>query len=96
MDIDLSTLSEYATITSALCLAGGLIVLKYHENLWWLVQSRRSPLRHLSGPPNENLLVGHLLKVSKGETTKLQEQWFEQYGKTFQFKGFLGVRSCLT
>ncbi|KAF8597176.1 cytochrome P450 [Ceratobasidium sp. AG-I] len=90
MNVDLSTLSEYATVTNALCLAGGLIVLKYHENLWWLVQNRRSPLRHLSGPPNGNFFVGHLLNASRGETTKLQEQWSEQYGKTFQFRGFLG------
>ncbi|KAF8597174.1 cytochrome P450 [Ceratobasidium sp. AG-I] len=90
MNLDLSTLAEYATLTNALCLAGGLIVLKYHENLWWLVQSRRSPLRHLPGPPNGNLFVGHLLKVNKEETANIHERWFDNYGKMLQFRGFLG------
>lgn len=93
MNIDLKTLTEHATVTNALCLAGSLVFLKYYENIWWLIQTRRSPLRRLAGPSGGSAIVGHILQLNKEETTDIHERWFENYGKVLHFKGFLGVRS---
>ncbi|KAF8597173.1 cytochrome P450 [Ceratobasidium sp. AG-I] len=90
MPIDLNTFTEHATVTNALCLAGGLIVLKYYDYLWWPIQSWQTPLRHLRGPPNDSVFLGHLLKISQEDLKNAHVEWFVKYGKTFRFRGVLG------
>lgn len=92
MPIDLDTFTKHATVPNALCLAGGIFVLKYYDYLWWPIQSWQSPLRHLNGPPNDSFFLGHLLKLNKEVVKSTHEEWVSKYGKTIRFRGILGVR----
>ena len=95
MPLDFKVFTELATVPNALYLAGSLIVLKYHDYLWWPIQSWRSPLRNLCGPPNDSVFLGHLLKINQEDIKNMHMEWFAKYGKTFRFRGVLGVRHLL-
>lgn len=54
----------------------------------FLVKPYTSSIRHLRGPRSPGWLLGHIKQVNA-----LSEAWVEQYGETFKYKGFCGVRS---
>ncbi|KAG8728464.1 hypothetical protein FRC12_021729, partial [Ceratobasidium sp. 428] len=81
-------IAQYATFKNILCLSCGLVVIKLRDNLVWLVNSWRSPLRHLPGPNSDNLLLGNLLTIANRQNTYLWEDWFGTYGKTMRYWGF--------
>ncbi|KAG9074358.1 hypothetical protein FS749_014094 [Ceratobasidium sp. UAMH 11750] len=91
-----SSLTDFVTLKNALCLACSLIVIKHSDDLLWLVNSWRSPLRHLPGPRSDSLFFGNLLTLLRGTNTYLWEDWFGKYGKTMRYWGFFGSYQLLT
>ncbi|KAG9119978.1 hypothetical protein FRC07_004717 [Ceratobasidium sp. 392] len=69
-----------------------MAVIKYKDDLLWLVNSWRSPLRELAGPNNDSFILGNLLTLFKAQNTNIWEDWTKKYGKTFQYWGFFGRR----
>ncbi|KAF8798856.1 cytochrome P450 [Phlegmacium glaucopus] len=57
---------------------------------------RRSPLRHLPGPPSSSFFMGNLQQIHDQENTNLIAQWVSQYGPTFVYRGFLRGRRLIT
>ncbi|KAG9120094.1 hypothetical protein FRC07_004565 [Ceratobasidium sp. 392] len=94
--LNLGSLAERLTVGNILCLIGTTTVLKYREDLLWFFNNLRSPLRLLSGPENDNLILGNLLVFMKALNSNLVEEWVEKYGKTLQFKGFFGAYHLVT
>ncbi|KAG9120093.1 hypothetical protein FRC07_004564, partial [Ceratobasidium sp. 392] len=91
-----SCLVDYVTLKNALCLACSLIIIKHSDDLLWVVNSWRSPLRHLPGPKSDSLVLGNLLTLLRGTNTYLWEEWFEKYGKSMRYWGFFGSKQLLT
>ncbi|KAG8794508.1 hypothetical protein FRC12_023915 [Ceratobasidium sp. 428] len=89
--IGFEALTEHVTTRNVLCLACGLVIIKYRDNLLWLINSWRSPLRQLTGPDdNDSFILGHLLTLFKAQNTSIWEDWTQKYGKTFRYRGFFG------
>ncbi|KAF5337476.1 hypothetical protein D9758_013586 [Tetrapyrgos nigripes] len=57
-----------------------------------IYRQARSPLRHLNGPPSKSWFMGNLVEMHDQENSFLIEEWQEQYGSTFTYRGF--VRGC--
>ncbi|QRV94590.1 cytochrome P450 family protein [Ceratobasidium sp. AG-Ba] len=87
---------DYLTATNILYLATGLVLIKQSDNLLWMFNSWRSPLRHLPGPKSDHLFLGNLLTLLRGQNTNLWEEWTEKYGKTMRYYGFFGSYQLLT
>ncbi|KAG8722654.1 hypothetical protein FRC09_005904 [Ceratobasidium sp. 395] len=92
----LSGLMDYITFKNVLCLTCGLVLAKRSDDISWVVNSWRSPLRHLPGPKSDSLFLGNLLTLLRGTNTYLWEEWFEKYGKTMRYWGFFGSKQLLT
>ncbi|KAG9084063.1 hypothetical protein FRC06_004251, partial [Ceratobasidium sp. 370] len=88
--VHLDSLVEHLTIRNVFCLACAVAVVRYRNNLLWVVNSWRSPLRHLSGPNNENLVLGNMMSLVKAQNSTVWEEWVEKYGKTLRYRGFFG------
>ncbi|KAG8740820.1 hypothetical protein FRC10_003848 [Ceratobasidium sp. 414] len=91
-----SGLMDFITPKNVLCLAFSLVVIKHSDDLLWLLNSWRSPLRHLPGPKSDSPFFGNLLTLLRGTNTYLWEDWFEKYGKTIRYWGFFGSYQLLT
>ncbi|KAG9081114.1 hypothetical protein FS749_007831 [Ceratobasidium sp. UAMH 11750] len=94
--VHLSSLVEHLTVRNVLCLACTVAIVKYRDNLLWVVNSWRSPLRHLAGPKNENLILGNLMSLVKAQNSTVWEEWVEKYGKTLRYRGFFGSYQLAT
>ncbi|KAJ7138836.1 cytochrome P450 [Mycena filopes] len=65
-----------------------LFYLLYHAGQV-LYHNLASPLRHLDGPGSPSLLVGNFKEMS--EDASLTEQWRNQFGSIFRFKGLFSI-----
>ncbi|KAF9485887.1 cytochrome P450 [Pholiota conissans] len=61
-----------------------------------LYRQRRSPLRHLPGPPAPSLLLGNLEEMHDQENNALLARWGARYGPAYVYRGFLGGCRLLT
>lgn len=68
---------------------GGALVLLLRKAVNFVIRPYLSPLRSLPGPPSPSWLWGemkHMMAVSD-----VQEEWFQQYGKTIVSHGLFNV-----
>ncbi|KAG8723380.1 hypothetical protein FRC09_003580 [Ceratobasidium sp. 395] len=86
----LHSLFKHFTISNVFLAACTIVVVKYRAHLLWVIKSRKSPLRHLPGPKNENFFLGNLLSLIKDQNTTIWEDWVDRYGKILRLRGFFG------
>lgn len=94
--VTLDDVLKYATRENLIYLFGGLFILKLGEWTYWPIRKLFSPLRHLPGPKNENLLFGNLKRIFGASNSVIHEAWLREYGTTFTYRGFLSVRGFAT
>ncbi|KAI0357855.1 cytochrome P450 [Trametes cingulata] len=54
-----------------------------------ILGSFTSPLLRLRGPPSRSWFLGNLKQVHQSEDQVIYDQWVEQYGPVFTYRGFL-------
>ncbi|KAJ3812883.1 cytochrome P450 monooxygenase [Lentinula aff. lateritia] len=55
-----------------------------------------SPIRDLPGPRGSSWIFGSLKDISKNEEAVTQEQWVQQYGRTYKYPAFLNKNILFT
>lgn len=56
-----------------------------------VIQSIRSPLRHLPGPPSAHWFFGNFKTIMAGDISSVHERWTEEYGPTIAYRGVFRV-----
>lgn len=82
-------------LTTWLAISAAILLIALWKIVPIILQPLRSPLRHLSGPPNPGWLWGQFKEIFKAENSVLQEKWVSEYGHTIAYKGMFGVSSVL-
>lgn len=57
----------------------------------FVLQSLRSPLKQLPGPPSAHWFFGNFKVIWEKEDSRAQEKWVEEYGPTIAYQGLFGV-----
>jgi hypothetical protein len=57
----------------------------------FLTRPWRSHLRYLPGPKHASLMWGNMKQIQFAESQSLHEEWVNEYGTTFKYKGFFLV-----
>ncbi|KAJ7025794.1 cytochrome P450 [Mycena alexandri] len=70
-----------------------LFYILYHAGQV-LYHNLTSPLRHVAGPKSPSILVGNFKDMA--ENPGLTEQWRDEFGSTFRFKGLFSVSELHT
>ncbi|THV03802.1 cytochrome P450 [Dendrothele bispora CBS 962.96] len=68
----------------------------FYPFLLLIYRQRRSPLRHLNGPPSRSWFLGNLIEMHDQENSFLIETWQDLYGSTFTYRGFVGGCRLMT
>ncbi|CAE7228755.1 unnamed protein product [Rhizoctonia solani] len=92
----MDTFTEYATLRNFLYLAGGIILIKIAEGVYYPIRKLFSPLRELPGPPNESFIFGNLKRIFASPNSIIHESWLEEYGSTIRYRGFLSSYRLFT
>ncbi|KAG9075121.1 hypothetical protein FRC06_010258, partial [Ceratobasidium sp. 370] len=77
---------EHATLKNLVYLSGGYIALQSLLFSYTHLRKLFSPLRHLSGPPNDSLIFGNSKRVFGAPLGVVHEEWMEKYGPTYAFR----------
>ncbi|KAI0701865.1 cytochrome P450 [Cytidiella melzeri] len=86
----LQVLQDNSSLTTALTLAAGTIVLVFYRTGPFVISSFTSPLRSLPGPPDSSPFWAQGQAIFKADNSVLQDQWVEEYGPVITYKGLLG------
>ncbi|KAF8967104.1 cytochrome P450 [Flammula alnicola] len=77
-------------------MAALLLLAFLHSFLLLLFRQRRSPLRHLPGPPSPSFFMGNLEEMHDQENNNLIANWVKRYGNSFVYRGFIGGCRLMT
>ena len=58
------------------------------------VETYRSSLLNIPGPPSTDWLLGNLKETYNSDGEGMYDEWVERYGRTFMYRGFFNV--CVT
>ncbi|KAG9098412.1 hypothetical protein FS749_003864 [Ceratobasidium sp. UAMH 11750] len=87
---------DYATLENLAYLVGGLTLLKIAQLSYDPIRHQFSPLRQLTGPKNDSLIFGNMRRIFAALGSTLHEEWMEEYGTTFAYRGFLSSYRLFT
>ncbi|KAG8769239.1 hypothetical protein FRC12_005086 [Ceratobasidium sp. 428] len=89
MPASLHDLQGLTTLRNLCYLIGGIILLRILQWSYGPVRRLFSPLRHLPGPKCESIIFGNMKRIFSNPNLVVQEQWAEEYGSTFAYRGIL-------